>query len=739
MKTYRTLFSIIGVLLLLAGCTSAVTSPTRPAETPIPPTAEPPPTAAPKLPPDPTEIPTVEPIAAGLIAFVSERAGNGEIYVMAVPGGTDADGSDPRRLTRWGQWDGYPTWSPDGTQIAYYSYISSRDWVIKVIDVEGGEPRQLTDNGICDGAPFWSPAGTRIAYSSAADCSAVRREIYVIDPDGGNPRNLTQHDADDMSGSWSPDSRQIVFASDRDGDYELYVLDVAEAEQGSGSVRQLTDNDAGDMMPAWSPDGRQIAFVSDRDGNDEIYVMATDGSDVQRLTDHSAPDWFPEWSPDGRQLLFNSRRDASNLEIYVMDIDGGNVQRLTNSPGDDFNAVWQPVAVESPSPTPGAASSTWAYLYKGDPRVAAEGALRTDDGGYLLVGATNYTHNDTAREDVWLCQTDAAGEVLWQRTYGGEGFDRGKAVLPAGDGGYVILAETQSFGAGGRDLYLLKVDADGGEVWSRTFGGPGNERAGDIQATADDGFVVVGSTASYGAGAQDLFLARVDAQGRELWAHFYGGEYMEEGHAVHQTADGGFFILGELLYREGFYPEQNPELYLLRTDASGEELWSRVWEKPGAQGGHALLPTADGGYLIAGILIPPGQPNQADVLLLKVDGEGNLLWDRSIVDAGMFDYAVDVVESAGGNYVLAGMATRAGRGGVLLLEIDPEGNVLWQRFLLEGGGNKVAMQVLEAPDGSLVIAGMGGASVHSMDALLFKADKEGNLDAASPNEIDITR
>jgi len=266
----------------------------------------------------------------GLIAFVSTRDGDGEIYRM------DANGSDLRQLTVNTTWDGFPTWSPDGLQIAYYSYVNKKNWVIIVMDADGSNPRQLTDNGICDGAPYWSPDGGRIAYSSDVDCTGERREIYVMDADGGSPRNLTHNDADDMSSSWSPDSQQIVFSSNRDGDYEIYIMN----DDGS-IVDQLTDNEAEDLMPAWSPDGAHIAFVSDRDGNDEIYVMGIDGEDVKRLTYDSPNDWFPFWSFDGRQLLFNSWRDG-NLEIYIMDADGGNVKRLTDNPKEDFNAVWQP-------------------------------------------------------------------------------------------------------------------------------------------------------------------------------------------------------------------------------------------------------------------------------------------------------------------------------------------------------------------------------------------------------------
>jgi Tol biopolymer transport system component len=730
--------AMVGVLLVLtvscgpAGSTPTLT-PTGATFTSLPPTNPPATQAVPLTSSPPTAVPTpaattaTTPLAApsplpspaadaALIAFVSDRGGDGEIYVM------NADGSNPRRLTHWRQWDGYPTWSPDGTRIAYYSYLGNKDWVIKVIDVDGGEPRQLTDNGICDGAPHWSPDGSRIAYSSDAECAGDHREIYVMNADGSEQQNLTQDPADDFGFSWSPDGRQMAFTSDRDGNFEIYLLDIAQAEQGSGDPQRLTDNLAQDYMPAWSPDGTQIALVSDRDGNDEIYLMDVDGDNVQRLTDEDADDWFPTWSPDGAQLLFNSKRDGGDLDVYVMNRDGTHVRRLTDSPGQDFNAVWQP------RPAGEAPRDTWVKVYQQDPRVAAHSALLTGDGGLLLVGSTNYTHNDTAREDIWLCRTDAAGEVLWQRTHGGEAFDRAGAIIPAADGGYVILAETESFGAGGRDIYVLKVDPEGNEIWSQTFGGPKRERAGDIQPAAGSGYIVVGSTASYGSGTQDLFLIRLDADGAELWSHAFGGEHLEEGHAVHETSDGGFFVLGEVLHGGGLYGNQDPDIFMLRTDAAGEELWSQVWEEPGGQGGFSLLPTSGGDYIIGGILIPEGRPEQGDVLLLKINDQGELLWDRSIVDDDVIDYATDVIETSDGNYVLTGMTARGRSGGILLLETTPDGTALWKRNLEEASGAKAGLKVLEVPGGGYVIAGVAGGPGRTFDAILIKTDSEGNTE-----------
>jgi hypothetical protein len=128
----------------------------------------------------------------------------------------------------------------------------------------------------------------------------------------------------------------IAFASNRDGNWEIYVMNA----DGSG-VTRLTNNPADDRVPSWSPDGRRIAFDSKRDGNYEIYVMNADGSGQTNLTNNPADDYMPSWSPDGRRIAFDSKRDG-NYEIYVMNADGSGVTRLTNNPAFDCCPAWSP-------------------------------------------------------------------------------------------------------------------------------------------------------------------------------------------------------------------------------------------------------------------------------------------------------------------------------------------------------------------------------------------------------------
>ena len=189
-------------------------------------------------------------------------------------------------------------------------------------------------------------AQARIAFASNRDGNF---EIYVMDADGGNQRRLTNNPGNDVSPSWSPDGKRIAFSSDRDkpGNSEIYVMDA----DGQNEQR-LTNDPNEDQYPSWSPDGKRIAFSARREGHfesdfgitDEIYVMDANGENQQRLTENRQYDWYPSWSPDGKRIAFSSDRkgDLQNFEIYVMDADGENQQRLTENRAGDQWPSWSP-------------------------------------------------------------------------------------------------------------------------------------------------------------------------------------------------------------------------------------------------------------------------------------------------------------------------------------------------------------------------------------------------------------
>ena len=324
---------------------SATESPVPLTNTNVPPkptdTATSPPTEVSQPTGTSTPLPPLTGIGGGVIAFVSNRDGNFEIYVM------NADGSDQRRLTYNTVGDWAPAWSPDGKQLAF---TSERDgnFEIYVIDFSDGigvhvseqDPpvqKRLTYRETNDWDPDWSPDGSQIVFHSEHGEKGF--DIWMINADGSDPQQLSNNADEEIHIAWAPDGSRFAVESNGDGNYQIYVMAADRYSPSSPELQRLTIQEGGNRFPDWSPDGSQIAFSSMRDGNSEIYVMDADGSNNRRLTVNKDEDWDPTWSPDGTQLAFRSRRDG-NWEIYTMDADGSNQRRLTNTSADEHYPAW---------------------------------------------------------------------------------------------------------------------------------------------------------------------------------------------------------------------------------------------------------------------------------------------------------------------------------------------------------------------------------------------------------------
>lgn len=273
------------------------------------------------------------------IAFFSDRGGNPDIFVM------NADGSHVEQLTRdafaslyfsKSPEDRNPSWSPDGSQIAFESgrdnqMLTYINHDIYVMAADGSNVKRLTDDGADEGGPSWSPNGESIAYVKMeyfSDQDVIENptwDIYVMDVDGTDQIQLTKDSASEIEPAWSPDGSKIAFISDRHGqNFDIYVMNA----DGS-NVTQLTNDSANEFGPVWSPDGKQIVFNSDRNGNVQLFMISIDGSNLVQLTEDSSNSAYADWSPDGKRIVFESDRDTGYANIYVMSADGSNVMQLT--------------------------------------------------------------------------------------------------------------------------------------------------------------------------------------------------------------------------------------------------------------------------------------------------------------------------------------------------------------------------------------------------------------------------
>ncbi len=257
-----------------------------------------------------------------LIAFVSDRDGNPDVYVM------DRSGENIRKISHEVGVVSHPRWSPDGEQIAFVARTEEYDSQIYLSGVEEPDAQLLTAGGNVSGPPFWSPDGAWIAFV-LTDEEGSGLGIYLRNPGGVNQIALTE--GPDFSPTWSPDSDQVAFQSSRNGNDDIYVIDITE--DFSDQPRRLTTNSAPDYNPTWSPDGDHIAFISERDENPEIYAAEPDGTVLRRLTNNEAEETDLVWTIDG-QIAFVSHLHG-NADIYIMDVEGEAQEQVTSHPGPD--------------------------------------------------------------------------------------------------------------------------------------------------------------------------------------------------------------------------------------------------------------------------------------------------------------------------------------------------------------------------------------------------------------------
>ncbi|MGZ4055812.1 MAG: T9SS type A sorting domain-containing protein [Bacteroidia bacterium] len=291
--------------------------------------------------------------------------------------------------------------------------------------------------------------------------------------------------------------------------------------------------------------------------------------------------------------------------------------------------------------------------------------IQTSDGGFFITG-----HSETDLMDCqfFVLRLNNLGDTLWTKLYGGLGDDASSAGIECADGGFILAGYTANFGAAGIDAYVMKLNASGDSVWAKKYGGPMDDYADAIKQTSDGGFIFTGRTKSAATG-YDVYLVKTDGTGNVQWQKTYGGNMDDWGYSVNICTDGGFIITGNT----ASFGSGQQDVYLIRTNSTGDTTWTKTFGGTFYDNAYQVLQTADGGFIAAGETKSFGD-TLGDIYVVKTDLNGALVWQK-VIGGVNEDLSMGLVACAGG-YALTGSSYNVANGSAdaVLIKIDDNGN-----------------------------------------------------------------
>jgi uncharacterized delta-60 repeat protein len=311
----------------------------------------------------------------------------------------------------------------------------------------------------------------------------------------------------------------------------------------------------------------------------------------------------------------------------------------------------------------------WQKTYGGRYDDYSSSIQQTSDGGYIVAGYTNSF--GAGYYDVWVLKLNGRGDVVWQKTYGGDGDDRAHSIQQTSDGGYIVAGYTDFWGAGRRlDFWVLKLNGRGDVVWQKTYGGEDDDEAYSIQQTSDGGYIVAGYTQAFGAGLDDFWVLKLDSSGHIQWQKTYGGEDDDEAYSIQQTSDGGYIVAG----RTKSFGAGGMDFWVLKLDASGDVVWQKTYGGKEWDEASSIQQTSDGGYIVAGRTRSFGA-GLDDFWVLKLNASGDVQWQKTY-GAGGPDVRRSIQQTSDGGYIAAKTdESLDANWAVWVLKLDASGNV----------------------------------------------------------------
>lgn len=419
----------------------------------------------------------------------------------------------------------------------------------------------------------------------------------------------------------------------------------------------------------------------------------------------------------------------------------------------------------------------WERSYGGKHAEFLYDAIPTADYGFILAGSSisskngNKTEANKGNLDYWVWKMNEKGTAEWQKSFGGNGVDLLQSVRITSDGGFILAGTSNSSVSGDKkeaskgqeDFWIIKLDANGQEIWQRTIGGSGQEKLLSIAQTKDGGYVLGGSSSSdkseadekgvvdkYGKkensrGNLDYWVVKLDSKGEIEWDKTIGGKYVDELKSIEQTKDGGFILGGYSNSPESGDKSQKNfglgDYWIVKIDKEGNIQWQETIGGDKDDNLFALIQTNDGGY-VAGGNSNSGATNSksnsnrngTDFWVVKLNENGSISWQETY-NYGKLDVLTSIVENPDGTFLIGGYAQsevktngknskfdKEGINDYIALKIKSDGDEIWTQTV-GSKGDEVLKKLFETRDGGYILAGTSKGEV-SRDKNSFKGGSD---------------
>jgi len=362
-----------------------------------------------------------------------------------------------------------------------------------------------------------------------------------------------------------------------------------------------------------------------------------------------------------------------------------------------------------------APDTQWTKLYYGSSDDYGEYVQQTNDGGYIISGETK--SYGAGENDIWLIKTNASGDTMWTKTIGGIEGDYANCVRQTSDGGYITFGETISYSSTYWKGWLVKLDEGGDTSWTKLFGQSRHYFIQEGWELNSGDFVFAGYTKTSGAGQEDIWLVKTDATGDTIWTKTFGGSEGDVTQSMDITNDGGFIIAAS----SKSFSSGDKDCWLIRTNYKGDTLWTKVIGGSRDDYIYSVRHTSDNGFILAGATQSFGVQNSYyNLWVVKTDFSGDTLWTRTFGGAGN-ETANSVVVTNDGDYVVAGWSSS----GTWLIKLNPLGDTLWTKSL----GWGIAYHIEQTNDGGYIVLVYNYDNLTLADIWLVKL-------ATDPNDVE---